>query len=306
MIVEERHSRRRGRPPSLVWAVILITIGVLILLSYLGVLHVNFLELWRLWPVLLILFGLEILFGYRSALGRAVVLVLTLGVMAGVVWLLVTGPGRFGAAGAASTERIEEPLGSVEQADLTVNFAAGQLALSELTDSSSLIEGTLNLATQTKPVFDLNRTNNRATMTLGYQEGQAFTSFTGGDDWKLQLSPRVGFTLDVQVAAGEARLDLTGLDVRGLKVDGAASQVTVILPATGDFSAHLEGGVGGLTLEIPAGMAARLQIDRGLSALSLPARFSEQGQYYQTSDWTTNQNRVDVQLSIGVGALTIR
>jgi hypothetical protein len=275
-------------------------------LANLDLLHINFLELWRLWPLLLILVGLEVLFGYRSTLGRIVVLVATVVLLGGVVWLLVTAPSALRVTTSASTEQIAEPLGSVEQADLTLNFAAGQLTLGELTDSPLLIQGTLNLATQTKPQLATSQSGGRATMSLGYKEGQTFTAFTGGDNWNVLLSPKAGFTLNVDVGAGDARLDLTGLDIRGLQVSGGASQTTVIFPATGDFSAQIEGAVGGLTLEIPSGIAARLRIDRGLSALTLSARFAPQGQYYETSDWTTNQNRVDIQLSMGVGALTIR
>jgi hypothetical protein len=48
-------EKRRRTRPSLIWPVILITVGILFLLSNLGVLDINFWELWRLWPVLLIL-----------------------------------------------------------------------------------------------------------------------------------------------------------------------------------------------------------------------------------------------------------
>jgi hypothetical protein len=304
--VEEKESRRHRRPPSLVGPVILITIGVLVLLSNLDMLHVNLWELWRLWPVLLILGGLEILLGRRSALGSVIVLVLTLAVMAGIVLLLVAAPGALGPTASGGVDRITEPLGGIEQADLKVSFAAGQLGIGQLADSTSLVEGTLGLATKAKPVWSIDRSGDHATMTLGYKQEQSFTTFSGGDDWNLQLSPQAAFSLDVDVGAGGATLDLTGLDVRDLKIQAGAGQTTVILPATGDFSADLSGGVGALTIEIPPAMAARLRIDRGLSGLSLPARFSKQGEDYVTSDWTTNQNRVDVYLSMGVGLLTVR
>jgi hypothetical protein len=304
--MEEKHSRGRRRPPGLVWPVILITIGLVILLNNLDMLHVNLLELWRLWPVLIILIGLEILLGRRSAVGSLIVLVLTIAVIASVILLLVAAPGVLTPAPSAGEMRVSEPLGSIEQADLQVTFAAGQLDMSQLPGTSSLVEGTLGLATENKPVWTIDRSGDRAIMTLGYGQGQTFTPFSGSDNWNLQLSPQVAFSLNVDVGAGGAMLNLTGLDIRALEVNSSASQTTVVLPGTGDFTARIEGGVGGLTIQIPQTMAARLQIDRGLSALSLPARFSKQGEDYVTSDWTANQNRVDVQLSMGVGALTVR
>ncbi len=304
--MEERPSRRRRRRPGLVGPVILITIGVLILLANLRMLNANLWELWRLWPVLLILVGLEILLGRRSALGSLIVLLLTVAVMAGVVWLLVTGPGVLGIPSARGEERISEPLDSVEQADLTVNFAAGQLKIEQLSDSSSLVEGTLQLATKNKPVWSIDRSGDQATMTLGYTGPQSFSGFGGGDDWTLRLSPKAAFALNVDTGAGDTTLDLTGLDLRDVQVNAAVSNTTVVFPGRGDLAAKISGGIGSLTLEIPATIAARLRIDRGLSTLNLPPRFSQQGNDYLTSDWATNENRVDVQLSVGIGALTIR
>jgi hypothetical protein len=302
----ERPSTERRRPPSLVGPVILVTIGVIFLLSNLGMLNVNLWELWRLWPVLLILFGLEILLARRSTVWSLIVLALTVIVVAGVVVLLVTGPGVLGFSATGGVDRIAEPLDGIEQANLTVHFAAGQLHVAQLSDSSSLVEGTLNLATRNKPVWTIDRSGDRASMTLGYREGQAFSGFSGGDDWTLRLSPQAGFSLNVEVGGGSATLDLTGLDIRQLEVSGGASQTTVVFPKRGSFEAEIDGGVGALIVEIPPEMAARLRIDRGLSALTVPSRFRQEGGDYVTGDWATNQNRVSVQLSVGVGAITVR
>jgi hypothetical protein len=52
-------------------------------------------------------------------------------------------------------------------------------------------------------------------------------------------------------------------------------------------------------------MAARLQIDRGLSAVSVSDRFKKVGEGYVTDDWATNENRVDVKIAVGVGLVTV-
>jgi hypothetical protein len=56
--------RERARRPSLVGPLILITIGVLLLLNQTGRLRWDVLgSLWRYWPVILILLGIEALIG---------------------------------------------------------------------------------------------------------------------------------------------------------------------------------------------------------------------------------------------------
>jgi len=303
---DKEHGYRR-RYPSLAWPILLITAGVLFLLSNMGVLDVNFWELWRLWPLLLILGGLDIILGRRSFLGNIVVLLITIAVVAGVVIFLVAAPGALGPT-PGIVERITEPLDGVERANLKVHFAAGQLDISQLIDSSSLVEGDLDLATRRKPTWTIDTGADRADMTLEYTRGgqPEDWNWRGGDEWDLRLSPQVRFSLDVDVGAGEATIDLTGLDIQDLKVTAGAGQTTVIFPQEGDFSATVSGGVGRLVIEIPADLAARIQVDRGLSALDISRRFEQDGDVYRTGDWEANENRVDLEIDVGVGLVTVR
>jgi hypothetical protein len=306
MTEKEEKDEGQRRYPSLTWPIILITAGVLFLLSNLGVLDIDFWNLWRLWPVLLILAGLEIILGRRSALGNIIVLLITIAVIAGVVFLLIAAPEALGTSSAGGVERIDEPLDGVERAELGVDFAAGTLQISQLGDSSSLITGELDLATQREPTWDISRSGGQASMTLEYRRGDWMQNWRRGDEWDLRISPRVGFSLDVNVGAGDATLDLDGLDIRALTVETGAGRTTIILPEDGDFAADISGGVGQVVIEIPDEMAARVQISRGLGDVSVPSRFVRDGDTYQTDDWRTSDNRVDLEIQVGVGQVTIR
>ncbi len=302
---EEKQGEGR-RYPSLVWPIVLIAAGVLFLLSNLDVIEISFWELWRLWPVLLILAGLEVLFGRRSFLGSIIVLIVSLAAVAAVVFLLIAAPGTLAPPVAAGVDRIEEPLDGIEKADLEVGFAAGRLDISRLSDSPSLIKGDLELATGRKPTWEVERAGSQAEMTLEYKGGFRTQSWQGGDEWDLRLSPKVGFRLQVDMGVGEATIDLTGLDIRDLSLDTGAGRTVVVLPKEGNFSVTIDSGVGELVLEIPDSMAARIQVDRGPAALDISGRFERKGDDYLTDDWNTNENRVDVEIDIGVGLVTVR
>jgi hypothetical protein len=306
MTEKEEKNEGRRRYPSLTWPIILITAGVLFLLSNLDVLDIDFWNLWRLWPVLLILAGLEIILGRRSALGNIIVLLVTIAVIAGVVILLIAAPDVLGTRSTGGVERIDEPLAGVERGDLQVSFAAGTLEIGRLTDSSSLITGDLELATERKPVWDIRRSGGQASMTLEYRRGDWMQNWRRGDEWDLRLSPKVGLSLDVNVGAGEANLDLSGLDIRNLTVESGAGRSTIILPEEGDFEARVSGGVGQVVIEIPEGMAARVHVSRGLGDVSVPSRFDKDGDTYETDDWRSSGNRVDLEVRVGVGQVTIR
>lgn len=75
------------RRPSLVGPTLLIGVGVLVLMQNLGFLPFGFWwTLWRFWPVVLIVVGLDLLLGRRSPVGGLVVLGLTVALIAGVLF----------------------------------------------------------------------------------------------------------------------------------------------------------------------------------------------------------------------------
>jgi len=77
--------------PSLFWPLLLIGLGVLLLLQTLALLPAS---LWaalaQLWPLLFIVFGLDLLIGRRSARGAATVLIVGVVLVAGsLTWAAV-------------------------------------------------------------------------------------------------------------------------------------------------------------------------------------------------------------------------
>ena len=64
------------RAPSLIWPLVLITLGVLFLLQNLGYLPWAFWSVaWRFWPVILILVGIQLFFGRRAWVAAGLVVV---------------------------------------------------------------------------------------------------------------------------------------------------------------------------------------------------------------------------------------
>src|SRR5207248_653583 len=119
--------RRRG---GVVGPLILIFIGAVFLLQNTGYLPPNFwVNLWRLWPLILVLVGIELLLAHRipwlavAGLAAAVLVV-------GAVAINVNPPGQaapFGVTTSAQTD-----LGEATRAAVTVRFGAGQLNVGPL------------------------------------------------------------------------------------------------------------------------------------------------------------------------------
>jgi hypothetical protein len=134
--------RRRG---SIVFPSLLIVVGGLLLLQNLGILSGSIWgTLWRFWPVVLILLGLEVLLGGR---GRGGVLVVIAGIL--LIGGAIASGGRLaGVAGFAPTPPTEtktasQPLNGATQSTVSVDFAAGRLTLGALDNPTDQLASTV-------------------------------------------------------------------------------------------------------------------------------------------------------------------
>jgi hypothetical protein len=302
---EKREYRRRG---GFVWPLILITAGVIFLLSNLGVLSWDIWDLlWRLWPVLLIAIGLDILFGRRSALGALISLALVIALIGGAVWYVVTQlPAVTGQA--ITTDRIVQERADASSADVRIGFGAGQLRIGALKDSPNLIEGTVVTGPGERVLRDFRVEGGVARFTLRSEGVPVGLWGQRGDyrRWSLDLSPSVPMVLEISTGVGQSTLDLSALKVTGLKVSSGVGETEVRLPGRGRVSAKVSGGIGKLTITVPDGMAARIHASTGLGSLSISSRFARQDDVYVSSNYFTAEDRIDLDISGGVGEIVIR
>ena len=134
-------DEQKRRRVSLVGPVILIGLGVVFLLNNMGLLAWSAWEvIFRLWPILLIALGLEIILSRLSAWGSLVALVLTVAILAGMLWL--PGP-DIGTGQAVAGEEVRQALGEAARAEVVIEPGVGALYIEALPESANLVEGTI-------------------------------------------------------------------------------------------------------------------------------------------------------------------
>jgi hypothetical protein len=307
--------RRRG---SIVWPVLLIAVGSIFLLQNLGILPWDaWRQIWRLWPLVLVLVGVELLFGGRVRGTSLLVLVLAL--LGGGVVLLSTIPVARIAASPWESRSFEQPLQGVTQADVRVEFGAGRLEVGALPAGGTK----LSTASYEGPAELLPReprssaSNGRADVryTLGDRgDGFNLLPFLRGErrapSLIVSLAPEVPQSLRITTGAAESRVDLSKLRVSQLDLETGASSTWLRLPeAAGTTTAQIEAGAANVEIELPEGVAAQLRYEGGLSALHVenPRLVREGGNgRYRTGDYDTNPNKVDLRIETGASTVTVR
>jgi hypothetical protein len=254
----------------LVWPVAWIVVGFILLMSTTGRLGVEPGDLIaRWWPLIPIGIG---------------------------VWFLVASiwPGR-----ATPVESLSIPLDGVPEASVRIRFGAGQMSLGRAA-AGMLVSGTcsggVHLIRRGPGVVELEPDLNGG--WPGWDRPYA---------WQVDVTGEVPLDLWVESGAARAVLDLGDLQLRRLDLRSGASETTLRLPrAAGMTVVKAETGAASLTVEVPAGVAARIRSRMALGTTQVnEARFPRTADGFASPDYATAGNRVELDLQGGVGAIKV-
>ena len=299
-------QRRRG---GVVWPLLLIFVGGVFLLENMGYLPPNFwTNLWSLWPLVLVLIGIELLLSHRvpwPGLAALAAVVLIGGAVA-TNWNWHAG------AGAATTTSDQTDLDGASQAAVTLRFGAGQLTVGPITDPR---QGELAVMGYSGPSGLQPRAQytpesggvGQLTYSMG---GRPESPFVGGGSPRadLGLATDVPITsLNVETGATDARLDLSSLRISNLEFSVGVARTWIRLPQSGATTVHISGGASSIMLEIPDGVAARIQHHGGLSTLTVDqTRFPLVSEgLYESPGFDSAPNKVDIQLETGITTIQV-
>jgi len=260
-------SGRDGRMPaaleyrSLFWPIALIGFGAIWLLGNLNILtRANLAVLGRLWPLILIVIGLDLLIGRRST-GRSAII--GIGAVAVVIALMFVGP-SFGLAAGADlrNEVFTSPLEGAQSANITLAGAEGGITvvmtdgIHPLSQSESLLAADLSYYGQIDYQWNDEPAREITLRQTGDGVGLGFLDWFLNDDqqntgWRVGIADGLPIALSIFDASGSADIDLSGLHLTALTMDEISGGVEVSLPA-GDYSAAFNDLSGHFSLNIPA------------------------------------------------------
>jgi len=266
-------------PPSLIGPLVLIGIGVLFLLDNFDLLPV---DAWRLllhlWPVLLILIGIEILVGRHSTAGALLTAGLLVIVVGGLIALLVLAPDlpffeRLTSSPEMRSRVIEVPLGEATTADVSIDWNSGQGQLDALQPSDDrLIAGEVEYFGDL--LYHVSTRNDHSEVRL--DDRQTLVNLTdlanNWAEWSLSLHPEVAYDLSMDAGGGDYYFDLSALSLSGLFIDSGSGGFDLTLP-WGGYTVEIDGGSGDILIQIPTDLPVRIELDDGSGHFNPEASF---------------------------------
>lgn len=295
-------GRRRG---SLIGPLVLIGLGIVFLLNNLGVVDWDIWQiLFRLWPILLIAAGLDLVIGRRSALGTVVVLLVVLGLVFAGVWLL---SGVLG--GESRVENILQSAGGAERAEIEIGGSVGRLTIGSFAQPGALVRGTVDLAAGERLGQQFRVEGGTARFSLESQGEWRLPGFHWWSEdraWDLDLARGIPLELAVSAGVGETRLDLAELTVTRVTVDTGVGRTWITLPGQGRYDAEVQAGVGEVEILLPEGLAARITVSTGIGDIDVIGDLKVEDGVYTSAGYEDAEDRVELDVSGGIGRIVIR
>lgn len=267
----------RPRYRSFFWPLVFISVGALWLLVNLNVVPAD--NLWvlvRLWPLIFIIIGLDLLVGRRvpwlgALLGLGwVVVAVALVLYAPALGLLDDTPNRFFGVplhfGDYEVEHKEftAPVDGAESADVRLDLSLEHTEVSALSGSDDLIVADLDSVGNVR--FEVSGRDNREIRLDETDTPLGAVFDTQNLLWDIGLNPDVPMALDIDVGSGPATLELDELQVTGLKLEGGSGPADVSLPGDASYGADVDVGSGPFDI----GLDREADVDMSVSGGSGP------------------------------------
>lgn len=286
------------------WGLFLVIIGTLLLLDNFGVVRVDLLQLWRLWPLAIILGGLSIL-SVRGVWWKVIVVVASLLALGAVVAVALGYPPRSSGSVRESSASVERESAEVSRLRTSIKSGVGTLSVRS-DDTEALVAAELE-----SDVAQLRQVSRRED---NLQSVDISTEFQGGwqfgdikNDLQVAISDDVPLELTVDTGASKADINLETALLERLTIKAGASSVKVRLGSrTESTRFDLEAGASSVEIVVPDDVGVRVLLESGLASSQLEDLENKGNGLFESANYARADRKVEISAKIGAGSLQLR
>jgi hypothetical protein len=290
---------------SFFWPAVLILIGVFALLVELNVISADRLyRLEDLWPLILIVIGLELLarralHGVAVDVAAALILLIAAG---GAVAYVSVGPSI---PGGTHLFDMSGEIGDLTSATLRVDLGAATVTVHSNSSLGSDLYRARVEYTGTKPSVTLDK----ATGDLHVSQDARFVIFGNRRVvLDLQLNPSVKWSFSINSGAADGTLDLRGITVGAIEFNAGASRANITLgQPTGIVPITFNGGATTVTVHRPPGTEASVEVSGGAVSLTADGHHAAGigTRSWQTGGYDTATDAYRIEVNAGAGTVSV-
>jgi hypothetical protein len=246
------------------WGVALITAGAVALAIQAGAIAGDDArQLWRFWPVALIVIGLAVIAARTPfALVATIVAALVVGVLGGT---LVSGwPEGFDVGCSGEPDELVSEDGSFAgDASVSIDFDCGDLAVSTGPGSDWSVDARYSGGDAPEITSD------DGSLTVAAEGGDVFGLADARQAWDVTIPVDVRLDLSVDANAASSALDLGNARLSSLSIDANAGDITVRLPSAEVEDLSVDANAGSVSIETDASTSFTGSVEMNAGSLDL-------------------------------------
>ncbi len=294
---------------NLIWGWLLVIVGTLFLLDYYELIDFSIKNLIRLWPVLLIIWGVSIL-----PIARRYKNIGIIALIAGSLVLASTMPPpehlwmRIGSRKSAKHHKAKHSKKNKKQ--YTINYLANDSTLRSAKLEMSMGAGKLTINRPSEQywldfeAFSNLQDYNGSMTTNGskahfiidsdsYDDSNSFTiNNNSTNKANLRLNSKLLWDIELDAGAIDMNADLSQIHVNALDIDTGASSINIKLGALQKKThVKIDSGASSVDIEIPATAYCEIDADTFISGFDAPDFTKKDGRYI-TTDIDAKQDNV--------------
>ncbi len=294
------------------WGILLVTLGILFAFRNFGVIDFSIHNIFRLWPLLLVFWGIAII-----PLKPMVKFILTIIAIIIAVVFLLKSPAReyhwFNWHRVDDYSQIDESE-MIEQhfaeafdpgilfAELNLDVAAGDFKIENT--SVDLFEFT-NEGNSVSYDVNADRENDKAIIEI-HNEGIQIGNKKFREESLLSLNEQPVWDLDIDVGAADMKMDLRPFKISNIEIDGGAAAIDI---KVGDrmekTEISIDAGASSIKIKIPESSACEVKFQTFLSSQELDGFIKIKKGLYQTPNFSSSANKIYIEVEAAVTSLKI-
>lgn len=309
---------------KIVWGLLFVFIGAIFLLDNYHVIDFYWRSVWRLWPLLLVVIGANMLFNRdNNKYGPVIAGVITLVALSIIAyqgtrpvgeqhkWLFHYNMDEDGDTSSINGENFRgssifsEPFSATRRAKLNIKGGATSYSLRDTTANLFVAN-----VSQNSGAYTLEKTtkDSMEIVTFKMKGGNRKWNMDDmdGNEAKLRINSIPVWDINLEMGAGEADFDLSAFKIENLNLKGGAASFKIKLPQPQNVTnMNVETGVAEVNIQIPSSAGCRIKVDTGLSSRDFSGFTKQSDGSYTTSNYNTSAKKILINLKGGLSDFNV-
>ncbi|MCH7770659.1 MAG: hypothetical protein IIA49_06535 [Bacteroidetes bacterium] len=299
---------------SIFWGTLFIVLGILVLINNFSPINLDWGNLWQLWPVILVLFGISMLI--KNKAGKSIITGAAAVILAVIIFTSIKFSTDFihndfeivfdddGEYNFSETVYKEPFDSSISKAKLFLNGGAGSFNISSTTDEIIYVK---TIGVENNFDFITSKYDSVCKIKLNMKK----TRFHFGkgkykNKVDISLNEKLYWDLNFDIGAAAIKLDLSKYKIEYVDVNMGAALLEVKLGALAERTKfYVDAGASKIDISVPKEIGCQIKIDDVLSANDIKGFKYIKSGLYRTEGFNEAEKKIFIDINTGVSSVKI-